>query len=62
MQKLWAAWMSVFIVSAIIVVFTLFGLHILNEGLYETRTVAAMSLRALIWALIAMYAYRKIIL
>ena len=62
MQKLWAAWMSVFIVAAIIVVFTLFGLHILNEGLYETRTVAAMSLRTFIWALIATYAYRKIIL
>ena len=61
MQKLWAAWMSVFIVVATIVIFALFGLHILNEGMYEFRTVAAMSLRTVIWALIATFAYRNII-
>lgn len=61
MQKHWAAWLSIFIVGATIVVFTLFGLHILNEGMYEVRTVAAMSLRTFIWAIIALYAYRKFI-
>lgn len=38
-----------------------FGLHLLNEGMYEVRTVAAMSLRIFVWALIAMFAYGKII-
>jgi len=61
MQKSWAAWMSVFIASATIVVFALFGMHILNDGLYETRTVAAMSLRTIVWAIIAIFAYRKVI-
>ena len=61
MQKIWAARMSVFIVIATIVVFVLFGIHILNEGTYELRTVAAMSLRTIAWALIATFAYRKII-
>ena len=61
MQKIWAARMSVFIVIATIGVFVLFGLHILNEGTYELRTVAAMSLRTIVWALIATFAYRKII-
>jgi len=61
MQKHWAAWISIFIVVATVVVFALFGLHILNEGMYEVRTVAAMSLRTIVWALIAMFAYRKII-
>jgi hypothetical protein len=61
MQKHWAAWISIFIVTTTIIVFALFGLHILNEGMYEIRTVAAMSLRTVIWALIAMFAYRKII-
>jgi hypothetical protein len=61
MQKHWAAWMSIFIAIATIVIFVLFGLHILNEGVYEVRTVAAMSLRTVVWALIAMFAYRKII-
>jgi len=61
MQKYWAAWMSIFIAIATIAIFILFGLHILNEGAYEVRTVAAMSLRTVVWALIAMFAYRKII-
>ena len=61
MQKHWAAWISIFIVVATVVVFAFFGIHILNEGMYEARTVAAMSLRTVVWALIAMFAYRKII-
>ena len=61
MKKHWAAWISIFIVITTIIVFALFGLHILNEGMYEVRTVAAMSLRTILWALIAMFAYRKII-
>ena len=61
MQKLWAAWMSGFIVAATTVVFSLFGLHILNDGMYKLRTVVAMSLRTVIWALIATFAYRNII-
>ena len=40
--------------------YALFGWHILNGGLYEMRTVIAMSLRTMVWAGIAMYAYRKI--
>lgn len=60
-QKQWAVWISIFIVVATTVVFALLGLHILNEGMYETRTVAAMSLRIVAWALIAIFAYRKII-
>ena len=61
MQKHWAVWVSILIVVATIVVFALLGLHILNEGLYQARTVAAMILRIVVWALIAMFAYRKII-
>jgi hypothetical protein len=61
MQKHWAAWLSISIATATIVVFALFGLHVLNEGTYETRTVAAMSLRSVVWVLIAVFAYRKII-
>ena len=61
MQTNWAAWLSVFIAITTIIVFSLFGLHILNEGLYETRTVSAMSLRTIIWVTISTYAYRKII-
>jgi len=61
MQKHWAVWISLFIVVATLVVFAILGIHILKGGMYEVRTIAAMSLRTVVWALIAMFAYRKII-
>jgi len=61
MQKHWAAWLSVLIAAATASVFALFGLHILNGGLYEVRTVGAMSLRTVVWALIATISYLKIL-
>ena len=60
-QKHWAVWISIFIVVATLVGFTILGIHILKGGMYEVRTIAAMSLRTVVWALIAMFAYRKII-
>jgi hypothetical protein len=35
------------------IVFIFFGLHILNGGAYEIRTVAAMTIRSFLWLLIA---------
>ena len=61
MNKQWAAWLSIGIVSATAIVFMFFGLHIFNDGLYENRTVIAMSLRTIVWAMIATFSYRKII-
>ncbi|MCK4706790.1 MAG: hypothetical protein KAT90_15040 [Gammaproteobacteria bacterium] len=61
MNKQWAAWLSIGIVSATAIVFIFFGLHIFNDGLYENRTVVAMSLRTIIWAMIAIFSYRRII-
>jgi len=61
MQKHWAAWISIFIAISTMVVFVFFGIHILINGAYEVRTVAAMSLRTVVWVFIAMFAYRKII-
>jgi hypothetical protein len=61
MQKHWAVWISIFIVVATLVVFAILGIRILKGGMYEVRTIVAMSLRTVVWALIAMFAYRKII-
>ena len=61
MQKQWAAWLSVFIALATLVVFVIFGIVVLNGEAYELRTVAAMSLRTVVWTLIAMFTNRKII-
>ena len=60
-QQRWAVWLAGTILIATLVVFALFGLHIYSGGLYEFRTVMAMSLRSLVWSLIASYAYLRIL-
>ena len=61
LQKTWAAWLAIVIVAATLITFTVFSLHISNGGIYESRTIYAMALRSLVWAAIALFAYRKFI-
>ncbi len=59
-QRPWAAWLASFIATATVVVFILFGMHVASGGAYELRTIAAMSLRSIIWIIIAVAAYRYV--
>lgn len=61
LQKRWAVWLALLILIATLVTFTLFGWHIYNGGLYEIRTVGAMSLRSIIWCVITCYAYVRLV-
>jgi len=45
--------LAVVIAVSTSIVFMLFGLHILNGGAYEVRTIAAMTIRSSLWILIA---------
>jgi hypothetical protein len=54
--------LSTVIAIATSVVFVLFGIHILNGGAYELRTVIAMTLRSGIWITIAFFALRADVL
>ncbi len=60
-QNRWAVWLSVFIVATSLIVFGAFGIHIFQGGLYELRTIVAMSFRIIVWVIIAIYSHRKII-
>jgi uncharacterized membrane protein (DUF2068 family) len=53
LQRRWAAWLAVGVAAAIIFAFAAFGIHINSGGAYEQRTVIAMSLRTLVWVVIA---------
>ena len=53
-------WLAVIITLSTLLIFALFGLHIIQGGLYETRTVYAMILRVVIWALITLYLYKRL--
>ena len=52
-QQRWAVWLAVAIAAAIALTFTAFGMHINSGGLYEQRTVIAMSMRTAVWVVIA---------
>lgn len=54
----WAAALAAGIALATIAVFGAFGLHVAAGGAHETRTVAAMTLRAGLWSAIALAAFR----
>lgn len=53
LQKRWAVWLAVAIAAAIALTFAAFGLHINSGGAYEQRTVIAMSMRTVVWLVIA---------
>ncbi len=61
MRQRWSVWLSLLIAIATIIVFVILGIHILEGGKYETRTVAAMSLRSFVWLSIFIVSYRKLI-
>jgi hypothetical protein len=62
---LWLRWRwSAILATAIAVLtaaaFAALGLHIAGGGAYETRTIAAMTLRTLLWMAIAALAWRAL--
>jgi len=59
MQQRWAAWLAIAIAAATALTFVAFGAHVYSGGAYEQRTVVAMSLRTLVWATIAIIAWRR---
>ncbi|MCW8887878.1 MAG: hypothetical protein OQK25_02320 [Gammaproteobacteria bacterium] len=61
LMKRWATYLAYLIAASTAVVFVLFGLHVMNGGLYEMQTVAAMTIRTTLWAIISLVAYFKII-
>lgn len=53
LKKTWASVAAITIAAMTLLVFAAFGVHILNGGEYEQRTVIAMSIRTLVWVAIA---------
>ena len=54
----WGVRLSMLIALATLLVFAALDVHILLGGAYETRTLAAMTLRSIVWLLIAYLARR----
>ncbi len=54
--RLWALLLAVALAAVTVLVFAAFGMHIMIGGAYETRTLGAMTLRSVIWLVIAGFA------
>lgn len=55
-----ALWLSIAIAVSTVLVGLIFGNHVLQGGAYEMRTVGAMILRAVVWAMISVVAWRNL--
>lgn len=58
LRRRWAARLSVAIFAATVLVMLAFAAHLALGGAYEMRTVGAMSLRVVVWGIIAAIAVR----
>jgi hypothetical protein len=56
----WAALVSALIAVTTVAVFAAFGVHVLLGGAFEMRTVGAMTIRSLVWIVIAVATLRAI--
>ncbi len=45
----WAIWLARALAASTLLVFAAFGVHVLQGGAFETRTVVAMTVRAAFW-------------
>lgn len=61
LQRPAAAWLALAIATATAFMFTVFGGHVYIGGAYEKRTVVAMTLRTVVWAVIAAIAWRGLL-
>ncbi|MBL3599601.1 MAG: hypothetical protein JMN25_07010 [gamma proteobacterium endosymbiont of Lamellibrachia anaximandri] len=62
LEKAWAPAAAITIATLTLSVFVAFGIYIFFGGEYELRTVAAMTLRSVIWIVIGITGYRAMYL
>jgi hypothetical protein len=61
LRQRWAVWLAVVIAVAIALAFAAFGMHINSGGSYEQRTAVAMSMRTVVWIVIATVAAQMLL-
>ncbi len=60
MEKVWAVWLAGLIAIMTALVFLALAVHISGDGLYENRTIAAMTLRFTLWMFIFFFSRKKL--
>lgn len=57
-RRRWAALLSFLVAAGTVATYAAFGVHVALGGAFETRTVAAMALRTVLWLAISLIAWR----
>jgi len=57
-RRQWSRWVSLGVLVFTLVVFAFLILHVMNGGAYESRTIYAMTLRATVWTVVSLTAWR----
>jgi hypothetical protein len=60
-QRRWAAWLALVLAVLTALAFAAFGWHVFAGGAFEARTIAAMTLRTLVWGATAALAFHLLI-
>jgi len=60
LRRHWSARLAFAIAAGTVLVFGAFGIHVAAGGAFEARTAWAMTLRSVVWILIALLAFRAI--
>ena len=60
LRRRWSAQLAFTIAAATVLVFAALGVHVADGGAFEMRTVWAMTLRSVVWILIAILAFKSI--
>ena len=60
LRRRWSAQLAFAIAAATMLVFGAFGIHVVAGGAFEARTAWAMTLRSVVWILIALLAFKAI--
>ncbi len=60
LQRRWSFLLAAAIAAATVAVFVAFGVHVAAGGAWEPRTLAAMTLRSVVWIVLALVAGRRV--
>ena len=60
-RQRWAAWLAIAIATTTVLVFAAFLIHLGSGGAWEQRTLIAMSLRSMVWIVIAAIGSRRLL-
>lgn len=60
LRRRWGFVLAAALAIATLAVFAAFGLHVASGGAWEPRTVGALTLRTVVWAVIAAIAWRRL--